>query len=112
VSKQRAARRAEREAAAKAAAAQRERSRARNLRIDTARSRLMTPARATHGWWQRFVVWFRRRSNGQRVLVIVWTALVLVALVRAETWGTRLLVLGLSCLLLPVAWTLVPGRRR
>jgi hypothetical protein len=72
----------------------------------------MAPAHETHSTWQRFTTWFRKQSRGRKVLLVVWAVVVLVLMVRAETLGTRFMVLGFSCLLLPVAWTLVPGKRR
>lgn len=72
----------------------------------------MAPAHTTTSRWQQLVAWFGRRSTGQRALVLVWAAAAAFGLIRAQTWATRFVVVGLACLLLPVAWTLVPGRRR
>lgn len=72
----------------------------------------MARARRTASSWKRFTLWFGKQPSGRKVLFVIWTVAVVVLMVRAQTWGTRFIVLGLSCLILPVAWTLVPGRRR
>ena len=112
VSKERAARRAQREADQAVARAKREKRPARH-----APSRGATRVCGRPGAWPRRMgrgrkaSSFGRRTRGQRI-VIAAAALVLVcAAVFASSWGMRLFVLGFTVLLFPVAWRLASGRR-
>ncbi len=60
---------------------------------------------------RRAVTTFGRRTRGQRIVLIGAALFVLLGLSLASTWGLRFVIVGLTALLLPVAWTLVSGRR-
>ncbi len=111
MSKERAARRAVRQAE-QAAAAESRRRRSERKRRRSALARAGTaPLRRVAHRWMRFRRWWGRRSRVQRALCLIVAVAVVGGLVLAPTWGARLFVVGFSVLLFPVAWTLASGRR-
>ncbi len=110
MSKERAVRRAQRDAERQAAAIKRARTAKRQDQAHARRERVAVPARRLSSRVRRTSVAFGRRSRAQRT-VLLGTVLVLVAgLVLAPTWGARIALVGFTVLLFPVAWTLASGR--
>ena len=111
MSKERAARRAQREADQAVARAQREKRQARGRRAEARRESVAAPARGAGAWVRARSRSFGRRTRGQRIVIAAAVLVLLGGAVFASSWSMRLLVLGFTVLLFPVAWTLVSGRR-
>jgi hypothetical protein len=111
MSKQRAARRAQRETAQQQAAVARDRRNARLKRRRNRRDRLAAPFRWTAARVRRTARSFARRTKAQRAILGGALLVVLAVLALAPSWGLKLALLGLTVLLLPVAWTVASGRR-
>ncbi len=112
MSKQRAQRRATREAERERAIADRESRERRRRRSTARRNRIQRPVRAAARAFQRGWSWWSARSRGQRLVVVFAGLVIAVGVFRAPTWGLKVLIVGFTVLMLPVAWTLVSGRRR
>lgn len=111
MSKERAAKRAQREADQAVARAQREKRLARQRRAEARRESVKAPARGLGAWVRGQAHSFGRRTRGQKIVIATAVLVLLGAAVFASSWGMRLLVLGFTVLLFPVAWTLASGRR-
>jgi hypothetical protein len=111
VSKERAARRAQREAEQAATAATRARRAARRRRTASLRTAVAAPFVRLGHRVRRAGASLGRRTRGQRIVLMGAVVFVLTGLSLASTWGLRFVIVGLTALLLPVAWTLVSGRR-
>ncbi len=111
MSKERAARRAQREADQAVVRAQRAKKQSRRRRAEARRESVAAPARGLGAWVQRKSRSFGRRTRGQRIVIVAAALVLLGAAVFASSWGMRLLVVGFTVLLFPVAWTLASGRR-
>ena len=111
MSKERAARRAARQAEQQKATLDRQRRTARKRRRSSAKARLAAPFRWVGARVRRTAVSFGRRTKAQRVVLLGALLLVVGALALAPSWGLKIALLGLTALLLPVAWTMASGRR-
>lgn len=111
MSKERAERRAAREVERERASVERRRRELKLRRSAARKDRIRRPGRAAARASRRGWTWWSARSRGQRVVVALATLVMAVGLVRAPTWGLKVLVVGFTALMLPVAWTLVTDRR-
>ena len=87
------------------------RTRTRLKRRRTRRDRLAAPFSWLAARVRRTARSFARRTKAQRVVLGGALLVVLGVLALAPSWGLKLALLGLTALLLPVAWTVASGRR-